>query len=225
MTDATHAVATIHVRQVWEDGSAADDGDNLEVHHLYMEKAGQEWLMADFDDHKKDCLRHIAISRREQALRDAMREYLVAEIGSQYRQGELCVPTLLIVAEETADGGSVMTADGGTVNVWCDTWVYWYDVSGDTLHTVSGGCHSGRMTVVNESGTMRVKAFEQTTDGAGYDASARRIFGRHYDLYADMHANAGVREAVRREQLREYVRCYGLPYRYYQDYGQDTVEL
>ena len=222
-TDETHAIATIHVRQIWEDGSWADEENDIEEHYLYMEKAGKEWLMSDFDDHKKDCLRHIAISRREQALRDAMCEYLVNEIGVQYRQGELCLPTLLIVAEESADNEG--TNDSTAVNVWCDTWVYWYSVSGDTLKTVSGGCHSGKMTVADKNGRMSVTAFEQTTDGAGNAASAERIFDKHYDIYQNMHSNAGVREAVRQEQLREYVRRYGLPYRYYQDYGQDAVAL
>ena len=32
-------------------------------------------------DHKKDCIRHIAINRKEQALRNAMSDYLVKEIG------------------------------------------------------------------------------------------------------------------------------------------------
>ena len=58
-TDDTHAVATIKVRQKWEDGSF-DENSDIEEHKLYMEKVDSEWLISDFDDHKKDCLRHIA---------------------------------------------------------------------------------------------------------------------------------------------------------------------
>ena len=55
-TDETHAVATIHVRQVWEDGSFDPETD-IEEHQLYMELVNGEWLMADFDEHKADCIR------------------------------------------------------------------------------------------------------------------------------------------------------------------------
>ena len=33
-----------------------------------------------------------------------------------------------------------------------DFWVFWYNVSGDTLQTVSGGSHAGRMTLRYENG-------------------------------------------------------------------------
>ena len=61
-TDDTHAVATILVRQQWEDGSF-DEQTDIEEHRLYMEKVDGQWLMSDFDEHKADCLRHIAIVR------------------------------------------------------------------------------------------------------------------------------------------------------------------
>ena len=62
-------------------------------------------------------------------------------------------------------------------------------------------------------------------DGAGNDASARRIFGDSYDIYRNMHSNDAVREAVRRDQLGEYVRSRGLAVRSYQDFGWDAVAL
>ena len=63
-TDKTHAIATISVRQKWEDGSF-DESSDIEEHKLYMEKAGGKWLMSDFDLHKADCIRHIAINPRD----------------------------------------------------------------------------------------------------------------------------------------------------------------
>ena len=57
-TDDTHAVATILVRQKWEDGSFAEDSD-IEEHKLLMEKVNDQWLISDFDDHKKDCIRYM----------------------------------------------------------------------------------------------------------------------------------------------------------------------
>lgn len=210
-TDATHAVATILVRQKWEDGSF-DETSDMEEHRLYMERVKGKWLMSDFDEHKADCIRYIANNRKEQALRDAISDYLVREIGVQYLQGEFCIPTLMMVAEEDT-------------MVYGDFWIFWYNLSGDTLKTVSGGNHAGCMTIAYHDTQPIVTAFEQTVDGAGNDASAKRIFGSHYDIYQNMHSNADVREAVRREQLGEYIRRHNIPARYYQDFGWPAVEL
>lgn len=210
-TDDTHAVATISVRQKWEDGSF-DETIDVEEHKLYMEKVGDVWLMCDFDGHKADCINYIANNREEQAVRQAISEYLVNEIGSQYAQGELCIPTLMMVREEGD-------------KVWGDFWIFWYNVSGDTLKCVSGGNHSGLMTLSKKVGNYKVTAFEQTEDGAGNDKSAHEIFGKHYDIYQNMHSNEAVREAVRKEQLQEYVKNYNLAVRYYQDFGWPAVEL
>ena len=215
-TDATHAVATISVRQMWEDGSFDPETD-IEEHQLYMEKVNGQWLMCDFDEHKQDCIRYIENNRREQALRDAISDYLVKEIGVQYRQGQLCIPTLLIVSAQE------ISADQAWV--WGDFWIWWYNQEGDTLKTVSGGNHSGEMTVIKQDGMLKVTSFEQTVDGAGFDASARRIFGTRYDIYQNMHSNRDVREAVRQEQLSEYVSSHNLNVHYYQDYGWDAVKL
>ena len=215
-TDDTHAVATICVRQIWEDGSF-DETTDIEEHQLYMQKVNGQWLMCDFDEHKQDCIRYIENNRREQALRDAISDYLVKEIGMQYRQGELCIPTLMIVSAQE------ISADQAWV--WGDFWIWWYNQEGDTLMTVSGGNHSGLMTVLQQDGKFKITSFEQTVDGAGNDASARRIFRSHYDVYQNMHSNQDVREAVRREQLQEYVRTHNLNVKYYKDYGWDAVKL
>lgn len=209
--DNTHAVATISVRQKWEDGSF-DSTSDIEEHKLAMEKVGGKWLIADFDEHKSDCIRHIAINREEQAVRAAISDYLVCEIGEQYLKGELCIPTLQMIHEE----------DGLFMG---DFWVMWYNVAGDTLKCVSGGNHAGTMTMIKENGKYKVTGFEQTVDGAGNMASAKRIFGSYYDIYENVHASERVREAVRQEQLKEYAKRNNLNVRYYQDYGWPAVEL
>jgi len=214
-TDDAHAVATVKVRQKWEDGSF-DENSDIEEHKLYMQQVDGQWLISDFDDHKKDCIRHIAINRKEQALRRAMCDYLVKEIGVHYRQGQLCIPTLLMVAEEES---------GDETRVWCDSWVYWYDVAGDTLKTVSGGNHAGCMTVEQKDGKPVVTAFDKTVDGAGNEASAKRIFGKHYEVFQNMNSNQEVREDARKEQLQWYIRQHDLNIRFYQDYGWPAVSL
>lgn len=216
LTDNTHAVATISVRQKWEDGSF-DESTDIEEHKLYMENVDGVWLMSDFDGHKADCIRHIAISHHEQAVRQAISDYLVREIGEQYQKGEICIPTLMIVSEE--EQGDNLTL------VYGDYWVFWYTAKGDTLNCVSGGNHSGLMTLLDDGDQIMVTAFEQTVDGSGNDASARRIFGQHYDVYSGMHSNDNVREAVRKEQLQEYVKRNNLDVRYYKDHGWPAVAL
>ena len=215
MTDDTHAVATIMVRQKWEDGSF-DENSDIEEHKLYMEMVDGRWLMSDFDGHKQDCIRHIEINQKEQAIRNAMTDYLLKEIGKHYLQGQLCIPTLLIVAEEE---------NAGKTSVWCDCWVYWYDMAGDTLKTVSGGNHSGCMTISMKNGQLAVTSFEQTTDGSGFEASAKRIFGTHFEIFQNMDSNKSVREAVRKEQLAEYVKQHNLNIHYYKDYGWPAVDM
>ena len=215
-TDDDHAVATISVRQKWEDGSF-DSTTDVEEHKLYMERVDGQWLMADFDWHKADCIRHIAICRDELAQRDAMGDYLVHEIGEHYLKSEICIPAISVVGSERADSNYVP--------VLCDCWVFWYTPSGDTLKCVSGGNHSGLMSLEEKDGKYTVTSFEQTLDGAGWEPSARRIFGSYYDVFQNMHSNHDLQEAVRREQLRYYLRRHNLPYRYYQDYGWPAVEI
>ena len=197
-TDDTHAVATLLVRQVWPEGVNGAEDDEPEEHRLYMERQNGVWLMADFDEHKADCRRYIANNRKEQAIREAISTYLVNEIGTYYLQGELCVPTLMIVAEEEPD--SIHSI------VWGDFWIIWYRHNGDSLEMVSGGNHSGCIRLTREDGKYVVTSFDQTEDGAGNDPSARRIFGPHYELYQQMHSNDRVWEAVRKEQLEQYLR-------------------
>ena len=173
--------------------------------------------LSDFDGHKQDCIENIAISRKEQALRDAISDYLVKEIGSQYSQGDLCVPVLMMVATEEPDDEQKL--------VWGDFWVFNYKLAGDTLKTVSGGNHPGCILLQRKDGILAVTAFEQTEDGARNELSAKRIFGKYYDIYQNMHSNQDVREAVRHEQLKEYVRRNGLSVHYYQTLSTVTCPL
>ena len=192
--DNTHAVATISVRQKWEDGSF-DPSSDIEEHRLYMEKVDGRWLISDFDEHKADCIRHIAINRWEQKLRAGITSFLIEEFGTKY---DLCIPVLMIVAEEDCETEIAW--------VWGDFWVFNYKIAGDTLKTISGGNHPCRLQIGELSDSLYVMGYDPVEDGAGNDKSAREIFGKHYDVYQNMHSNEQVREAVRKEQLREYVK-------------------
>lgn len=194
-TDATHANAIL-------------DG----AHQMSMEYVDGEWLMSDFDGRKADCIRYIANNRKEQAVRDAISEYLVREVAPYYRQGELCIPMLMMVHETDSC-------------VWGEFWVFWYNAAGDTLQTVSGGSHPGLITLCYADGKPQVIHFEKVEDGSRFMPSAQRIFGEHFDIFMNMHSNEFVREAIRHEQLGEYVQQKGLDIHYYQDYGWEAKEL
>ena len=209
--DATHAIATIQVRQKWEDGSF-DENTDIENHTLYMERVKGKWLIADFDEHKADCIRYIANNHKEQTVRAAITDYLLRKVAPSYLQGDICIPTLMMVYETDSC-------------VWGDFWVFWYNLSGDTLKTVSGGNHSGLMTLLWQNNQPLVTSFEQVEDGARFTPSAKRIFAEHFDVYQNMHANENVREAVRQEQLSDFIRQNNLSVRYYQDYGFPAIKI
>lgn len=210
LTDKTHAKAVILVQPANTDYDA-------EEHIIQMEKVDGKWLLSDYDDTKQSSLRYIDNYRKEESVRNAISDYLVKEIGAQYRQGEVCIPVSMIVAAEEDDATHA--------RIWGDFWVYWYNVSDDTLKTVSGGNHSGCMSLSKQGETLAVTAFEQTEDGAGNDPSARRIFGRHYDVYQTMHSNQDVLESARKEAIRNYCSRNGLDVKYYQDFGWPAKAL
>ena len=208
--DATHAKAVIKVQP--------DDTDyEVEEHTMLMEKVNGKWLLADYDDTLEACSNYIANSRKEQAVRDAIGDYLVKEIGEQYLKGEICIPVIMFVAAEEEDDTHA--------RFFGDFWVDWYNKDGDTLNTVSGGNHSGCMTLEKQGDGLKVTAFDQTVDGAGNDRSARRIFGSHYDIYHNIHSNQNVRDAARKEAIRNYCRQHGIAAKYIKDYGWQAVEL
>jgi len=60
--DDSNAVATILVRQKWQDGSFAD-GSDVDEHKLYMRKVNGKWLIDDFDEHKADCVNYLATEK------------------------------------------------------------------------------------------------------------------------------------------------------------------
>ena len=208
--DDAHVKARIKV-------TPSDDGYEEEDHTLMMEKTGDRWLIADFDNALESSERYIDNYRKEETVRDAIADYLVSKVGKDYRQGQICIPVTTIVASDEISPSEA--------RLWGDFWVFWYNLEGDTLNTVSGGNHSGCMTLEKVDGKLKVTSFEQTEDGAGNDPSARRIFGPHYDVYRNINSNQDVREACRKDAIRNYCRRNGIQARRYQDYGWPPVEL
>ena len=149
---------------------------------------------------------------------DAITKYLVDSIGANYAQGDMCIPVNAMTCSNGEDGDSIF--------IWGDYWVFNYKVVGDTLKTVSGGNHSGKMLIKRtEDGGFQVISFEQVEDGAGNLASAKRIFGDYYPDYHASNSNEDHREKARARSIVKYVKAHNLPVKYYQDYGWPAKEI
>ena len=147
----------------------------------------------------------------------AVDRYLIDSIGAHYSQGDLCIPSAMVLAsQENSD----------SVMVWGDFWVFNYKFAGDTLKTVSGGDHPGLMTLKkNEEGKYVVTAFEQVEDGHGNEASAKRIFADKYERFHAINSNEQNRELFRASCIAKFLKANDLSYKYYQDYGWPAQEI
>ena len=146
-------------------------------------------------------------------------KYMVDSIGSQYSQGEVCIPCAIIVAcnnEPEVD----------TVRVLGDFWVFNYNIVGDTLKCVSGGDHPGLMLFVRDAiGDLKFLSFEQVEDGSGNEASAKRIFADKYERFHAINSNEQNRELFRASCIAKFLKANNLSYKYYQDYGWPAQEI
>ena len=141
----------------------------------------------------------------------AINYMLADEIGSTYATGESTIPCETIVAVEENDSDDVF--------VWGDFWVFNYNQNGDVLETVSGGNHPGRIHLEKVEYGYELRDFDQVADGADFDASAREIFGEHYDAYRKVASDENAREEVRRAAIEAFVKDQNLSVTKYQDYG------
>ncbi len=145
-------------------------------------------------------------------------QYLVDSIGAHYAPGEMCIPCATVVACEQPTSDSVV--------VLGDFWVFNFNVAGDTLKTVSGGDHPGKMCLKkNEKGEYEVISFEQVEDGHGNEASARRIFGDMYEAFHGINSDEETREEARSLAIARYVKANNLPVKFYQDFGWPAKEI
>ena len=148
----------------------------------------------------------------------AIERFLTDSIASHYLQGAYCVPFCNWISADTSNPDSIA--------VLGDFWVMNYVQEADTLKSVSGGNHSGRMLVCKDAdGHWVVKEFEQTADGSDNVPSAQRIFGDKFDAFAAAHSNDIEREKKRESALGEFVKATGLQVHFYKDYGWPALEI
>ena len=147
----------------------------------------------------------------------AIEDYLVNVIGKNYAEAAYCIPCPIIISTDDSNKDDVL--------VWGDFWVFNYDLSGDTLKTVSGGDHPGLMHLKKTDKGVEVTDFEQVEDGAGNMESAKRIFGDKYDAFHEINSSEELREEKRLGYILDYVNRLHLSATMVQDYGWPAVEL
>ena len=147
----------------------------------------------------------------------AVNDYLVNVIGKNYAEAEYCIPSPFVISTNEGNKDDVL--------IWGDFWVFNYDISGDTLKTVSGGSHPGLMHLKKTDNGFEVTNFEVVEDGEGNLESAKRIFGDNYDAFWEVNSNQEKREDIRLHFIADYVKEHNLPVKMLQDYGWPAVEL
>lgn len=159
----------------------------------------------------------VLVSEQEITYFPAIDRYLTKVIGSQYAQGEHCVPihTIVGVDERHAED----------IKVWGDFWVFNYNQVGDTLKCVSGGSHPGLMHIRQTEKGFEVTGFDQVGDGSQYLLTVKKIFGDKYDAFQAINSDEAQREKLRADVLSAYVKKYNLPVTMYQDHGWPAKKL
>ena len=141
----------------------------------------------------------------------AIKRYLVNEIGKDYAQAEYCVPFCYHV--------DIDDSDPEDIKFWGDFWVHNYNQVGDTLKCVSGGNHPGLMHIRKTEKGFLVTAFDQVADGSENLSSAKKIFGDKYKAFHKMSNDDDWREQCIIDQLEDYATEHNLTATMYQDFG------
>ena len=147
----------------------------------------------------------------------AIDDYLVSQIGKDYSQGDVCVPCVYVVSMDESNPDDIL--------VWGDFWVFNYELSGDTLKTVSGGSHPGLMHVKKTENGFEVTSFDAVADGADNLPTAKKIFGDKFEAFSALNSDQERREEKRKQITADYVKKHNLSAKVLQDFGWPAVEL
>jgi len=148
----------------------------------------------------------------------AIEKFLTDSIGSMYSQGEMCIPYCDYISADESNPDDIV--------VLGDFWVMNYNQAGDTLKTVSGGNHPGKLHIIKDAdGHYSIASFEVVEDGSKNTESAKRIFADKYPEYQAAQSNDREREIIRAAAIAKYVREHGIAAKLYQDYGWPAIEL
>ena len=142
-------------------------------------------------------------------------KYMVDTYSENYEEAEYHIPTVNIVYKDSTPEDEIL--------VYGNFWIENYNAEGDVLKCASGGNYAGCMHVSKSDNT--VTAFDEVADGGDFDASAREIFGEHYDDFMTVYGDADARNELRKNTVSDFVNLNGLEFKYFQDEGWDPVEL
>lgn len=159
----------------------------------------------------------VLVNNQETTYFPAIDRYLAEQIGSQYAEGEHCIPFHSIVGVDEHNAEDIL--------VWGDFWVFNYNQVGDTLKCVSGGSHPGLMHICQTDNGYKVTSFEQVEDGSRNLPTAKKIFGDKYDAFKAINSDEQKREKLRADVLTTYVKKHNLKVSMYQDYGWPAKKL
>ena len=144
----------------------------------------------------------------------AVYKYMVEEMSKGYGEAQVHIPTVSIVHEDYTPEDEIL--------VYGDFWIENYNIDGETLKCVSGGNHPGVMHLNKD---YTVTAFDQAADGEDFEASAKKLFGEHYEDFMKVYGDSDARNELRKITISDYVKMNGLSVTQYQDEGWDPVEL
>ena len=164
-----------------------------------------------------DPIHSLAVSKPRDYELFALSKQTIRALIRAAEQAKVPVPAPVIL--------EVDESDPEDVRVYGNFWYYNYNLEGKTLQTQSGGAYPGCIHMKKGEGGYEIVSMDRTTDGAGYEESAKKIFGSRYSEFEKLNSDDHQREQIRAQVIANYVAANELDITEYQDYGWDPVEL
>ena len=143
--------------------------------------------------------------------------YMTEELGKNYEKSQVSIPCPVIIKEDESDKSDI--------RVYGNFWIFNYDLNGDVLENTSGGSYPGCIHIKSTDEGYEVTSMDVVEDGSDFTPSAKKIFGKYYDLFMKDGEDETLREKTRAQIIANYVAANGLNITAYQDYGWDPVTL
>ena len=128
---------------------------------------------------------------------------------------DVTIPFACIIAKEEKDDQDIVVMLSG--------WISSYNLEGDQLQMQSGSEISGAVHLRKTAEGYEGTSIDEVLDGSEYQKSAKRIFGSHYDDFANLSREE--LDKVQKQIISDYVNMNGLAINSYQDMGSDPVSL
>ena len=211
----------------WVFRTGLQDGPSAESSVQSIEPMGEGWYRVTYSDLGNPGVTEVQVKdgricnykavKEEDTPIAAIERYMADTFGTQYSQGEYCIPYSHVLAVDDANPDEIL--------VWGDFWVENFNLEGETLKNVSGGSHPGLMHVARNADAFEVKSFDAVADGSDFNPTAKAIFGERYDAFIAIYSDDQAKKATREEAIATYVSSHQIPAKYYQDFGWDAQEI